>query len=50
MRDRNERVWGSTFEDVFILPMSINFIQGYFSIMFEFFIFKKETLEIIVKQ
>lgn len=35
---------------MFILPMSINLIQGYFSIMFEFFIFKKETLEIIVKQ
>lgn len=43
-------VCGLTFEKMFILPMSINFILRCFSVMFEFFIFKKETLEIIVKQ
>lgn len=50
MCDSNVRVWLNIWEDVFILPMSINFILRCFSVMFEFFIFKKETLEIIVKQ
>ncbi len=37
-------VCGLTFGKMFILPMSINFILR------DCFIFKKETLEIIVKQ
>lgn len=44
MCDSNVRVWLNIWEDVFILPMSINFILR------DCFIFKKETLEIIVKQ
>lgn len=45
MCDSNVRVWLNIWEDVFILPMSINFI-----LYRDCFIFKKETLEIIVKQ
>ncbi len=43
-------VSGLTFGKMFILPMSINFNLRYFCIMFEFFLFKKETLEVTVKQ